>query len=66
MDMEVHDQTGGDTSATDSREMLESEHEANDDNVTPNVTKGRKALSQFVHPPLDSREDLVDLIGEES
>ena len=46
--------------------MLESKHKVNDDNVTSNVTKGQKVFSQFTPPPPNSREDLVDLIGEES
>ena len=41
MDTEVHDLTGGDTSATNGREMLASEHEVNDDNITSNVTEGQ-------------------------
>ena len=65
IDTKVHDMTGGDTSATEGREMLESGHETNDENVTPNVIEWQKAVSQFVYPPLDSKEDLVALIGEE-
>ena len=54
------------TSATDSMEMIDSENNHDAVNLTHNLIKGQKAVSQFDCPTLKGKEDCIDLIGDKN